>query len=59
MKKRPAKPPVDPQLQQEEMIKIRITAYDRQQFELASNKANLSMQAWMRDRLEKAAKREL
>ena len=58
MKKRLTKPPLDPELAKEEVLQVRVTAYERQQYELAANKGNLSLLAWIRDRLDKAAKRE-
>ncbi len=59
MKKRATKLPPDPELAKDEILQVRLTAYDRQQYEQAATKANLSLAAWIRDRLDKASKREI
>jgi predicted HicB family RNase H-like nuclease len=60
MEKRPRGRPPKPQ---EEVLntrlELRLAAAERDEYERAAEKAGVSLAAWMRDRLSKAAKREL
>lgn len=58
MKAKRGRPPIDPDKRASEMVPVRMTSAERAQFEQAAAQADLTLSAWIRDRLSKAAKRE-
>jgi len=56
--KKVGRPPRDPSGQASKLFPVRLTDAERQQYEQAAERAGMSVSAWMRDRLSKAAKRE-
>lgn len=53
-----AKPSRDPTGQVTRIYTLRLTSAERTTYERAAKRANLTVSAWMRDRLSKAAERE-
>lgn len=49
---------MDPQDRAEERLEMRIADADKKKWLSAAERANLTLSAWIRDRLDKAATRE-
>ena len=58
MKTRMGRPPKPEAEQASEIVAVRLTQNERKTCEVAADKADLKLSAWMRDRLIRAAKRE-
>ena len=56
--KKIGRPPRDPMGQASKLFPVRLTDSERKEYEQAAKRAGMSVSAWMRDRLAKAAKRE-
>jgi hypothetical protein len=52
------RPTRDPSGQASKLFPIRLTQAEKAEYDQAAERAGLSVSAWMRDRLAKAAKRE-
>jgi len=56
--KKIGRPTRDPSGEPSKLFPVRLTDSERQEYEQAAERAGMSVSAWMRDRLAKAAKRE-
>lgn len=56
---RPGRPTRDPKGQASKLFPVRLTAAERAEYAKAAKRAEMTISAWMRDRLGKAAKREV
>lgn len=52
------RPPLPPDEAKGQVFQIRLSDAERQQYESAAERAGVPMAAWIRDRLNRAAKRE-
>ena len=59
MANKPGRPARDPGGEPAKIVPIRMTETEREQYQRAAGKAELSLSEWVRDRLSKAAKREM
>ena len=57
MDKRMGRPPLDPSETKNEVYQLRLTAAERGRWEAAAKRAGKSLAEWIRDRLNRAAKR--
>lgn len=55
MAKKRGRPPIDPALKASEMVPVRMTKAERKRFEQAAEQADLTLSAWIRRCLTKAA----
>jgi hypothetical protein len=58
MAKKRGRPPKDPSERGEERIEVRLPTADKAVWLSLAERAGLSLSAWIRDRLDRAAKRE-
>jgi hypothetical protein len=58
MGKRMGRPPLDPAEAKTELFQLRLTALERGEYQQAAERAEMTLSAWIRDRLTRAAKRE-
>ena len=58
MTQKPGRPTRDPLGNASKLTQIRLTDAERANYERAAKQADMPVSAWMRDRLNKAAKRE-
>lgn len=58
MAKKTGRPTRDPQGVASKLFQIRLTDPERAAYEQAANRAGVPVSAWMRDRMNRAAKRE-
>jgi hypothetical protein len=54
----PGRPPRDPKAGAAKIVPIRMTEGEKASYQRAATKAGLTLSDWVRDRLDKAAKRE-
>lgn len=59
MDKKPGRPPRDPNEGASKIVPIRMTDAEQQRYQQAAHRAGVSLSEWARDRLDKAARREL
>lgn len=59
MEKKTGRPPIDPSGPMGKVLQIRLTDSEREDYAEAAERAKLKLSAWMRDRLNRAVKREL
>jgi len=52
------RPPRDPKTGAAKLVALRLTTAEREGYQRAAERAGVSLSAWIRDRLDKAAKRE-
>jgi predicted HicB family RNase H-like nuclease len=52
------RPPRDPKAGAAKIVPIRLTETEKATYQKAADKAGVSLSVWVRDRLDKAAKRE-
>jgi predicted HicB family RNase H-like nuclease len=57
MEKRMGRPPLDPGEAKNQVYQLRMTSAEREQWETAAKRAGKSLSAWIRERLNRAAKR--
>ncbi len=57
-KKKMGRPPLDPEQAKAQYIQLRLTAAERAEYDQAAERRKLTLSAWIRERLSKAAKRE-
>jgi hypothetical protein len=58
MEKKPGRPTRDPGGMASKIVPIRMTESERVAYEKAAERAEMTLSAWIRDRLDKAVKRE-
>lgn len=51
------RPPLDPGEAKNQVYQLRMTSAEREQWETAAKRAGKSLSAWIRERLNRAAKR--
>jgi predicted HicB family RNase H-like nuclease len=57
MEKRMGRPPLEPGEAKDQVFQIRLTTAERESYEAAAKRAKVSLAKWIRDRLNRAAKR--
>jgi predicted HicB family RNase H-like nuclease len=57
MKKRMGRPPLDPGEAKDQVFQIRLTAAERESYEAAAKRTDKPLSKWIRDALNRAAKR--
>jgi hypothetical protein len=57
MEKRMGRPPLDPADAKSQVFQIRLTGAERGSYEAAAKRSGKTLTAWIRDRLNRAAKR--
>jgi predicted HicB family RNase H-like nuclease len=57
MEKRMGRPPLDPADAKSQVYQLRMTAAEREAWEAAAKRAGKTLSAWIRERLNRAAKR--
>jgi hypothetical protein len=57
MKAKRGRPPIDPALKASEMVPVRMTTAEREEYRRAADRAGVSLSEWIRGCLSKAAKR--
>ncbi len=57
MAKKLGRPPIDPSKKASEMVPVRMTTAEREQFQRAADATDQTLSAWIRDCLTKAAKK--
>ncbi len=58
MEKKPGRPPRDPAEGPSKIVPIRMTEAERDRYQHAAQQAGKSLSEWVRERLDRAAKRE-
>jgi hypothetical protein len=51
------RPPLEPGEAKDQVFQIRLTAAERESYEAAAKRANVPLAKWIRERLNRAAKR--
>jgi hypothetical protein len=57
MEKRMGRPPMDPGDARDQVYQLRLTAAEKESYEAAAKRAQEPLSKWIRDRLNRAAKR--
>ena len=58
MEKKPGRPTRDPTGEASKIVPIRMTESEQERYQQAAKRAKSTLSGWIRDRLDKAAKRE-
>jgi hypothetical protein len=57
MEKRMGRPPLDPGEAKDQVYQLRLTEAERESYEAAAKRAKTTLSKWIRDKLNRAAKR--